>query len=300
MLATSPATAHPQRVRLPWRLDPAQVLAALESEALPFALVGAWAGGGAIVGSEPVRVADGSEDPFALLDELPPLDGRMPGRRRGLVRLARVSARGAGRAGAAGREQARWRCPSFTSPTTTMCCARTAMECGGSRRWSRRSAGMRSIDRAARLWDLLADTGVAEGAGRPRPLRLSRAVAEHHLRAVAECRERIAAGEIFQANICLRLDGEYRGSRNGAAAVALGRGAVPQYAAAFDTPDGGIVSLSPELFLRREGRTVRTGPIKGTAVRSVRPGTGRGGARAPAGVGQGRRRARDDRRPDAQ
>jgi len=37
--------------------------------------------------------------------------------------------------------------------------------------------------------------------------------------------------------------------------------------AAFDTPQGGVVSLSPELFLRRQGRRVRSGPIKGTADR---------------------------------
>ena len=37
------------------------------------------------------------------------------------------------------------------------------------------------------------------------------------------------------------------------------------------TPTGGIASLSPELFLRRDGRTVTTGPIKGTAPRSGDP-----------------------------
>jgi len=38
----------------------------------PFALVGDWAGGGALVGSAPVRVARADEDPFALLDEAGP------------------------------------------------------------------------------------------------------------------------------------------------------------------------------------------------------------------------------------
>ena len=46
----------------------------------------------------------------------------------------------------------------------------------------------------------------------------------------------------------------------------------PTYGAAFDTPDGGIASLSPELFLRRRGEQVCTGPIKGTIVRAPRPG----------------------------
>ncbi len=96
-------------------------------------------------------------------------------------------------------------------------------------------------------------------------------MADHHLRAVAECRERIAAGEIFQANICLRLESEYDGPATALVRNALVSGRVPQYTAAFDTPAGGIVSLSPELFLRRKGRQVRSGPIKGTAHRPNDP-----------------------------
>ena len=41
----------------------------------------------------------------------------------------------------------------------------------------------------------------------------------------------------------------------------------PTYGATFATPWGGIASLSPELFLRREGRDVTTAPIKGTVRR---------------------------------
>ena len=40
----------------------------------PFALIGAWAGGGAILGSDPLRVARPGEDLFALLDEVPEVD----------------------------------------------------------------------------------------------------------------------------------------------------------------------------------------------------------------------------------
>ena len=76
--------------------------------------------------------------------------------------------------------------------------------------------------------------------------------------------ERIAAGEIFQANLCLRLDASYAGD-----VAELYAHAAPQlepaYGACFVTPWGGVASLSPELFLRRRGRTVTTGPIKGTA-----------------------------------
>src|ERR1700749_984639 len=70
MVVTISTTASLERVRFPGHLEPAAVLAALESEPLPFALVGAWSGGGAIIGSDPIRIADQSEDPFAVLAEL--------------------------------------------------------------------------------------------------------------------------------------------------------------------------------------------------------------------------------------
>ena len=86
------------------------------------------------------------------------------------------------------------------------------------------------------------------------------------MQAVAECRARIAAGEIFQANLCLRLQGTWAGDAASLSASALRRIA-PPYAATFDTPDGSIASLSPELFLQRRGAEVVTAPIKGTAAR---------------------------------
>ena len=53
----------------------------------------------------------------------------------------------------------------------------------------------------------------------------------------------------------------------------------PAYGASFDTPDGAIASLSPELFLRRRGDEVVTAPIKGTAPRDADPAGGRGALR---------------------
>jgi anthranilate/para-aminobenzoate synthase component I len=102
------------------------------------------------------------------------------------------------------------------------------------------------------------------------PLRLSAARARHHLDAVADCRRRIAAGEIFQANICLRLQGQTDASPVDLFAAALTR-LDPPHAAVFTTPRGGIVSLSPELFLRRRGDHIVTGPIKGTIARDPDP-----------------------------
>jgi para-aminobenzoate synthetase/4-amino-4-deoxychorismate lyase len=81
---------------------------------------------------------------------------------------------------------------------------------------------------------------------------------------VRRCVERIAAGEIFQANLCLRLETAWDGD---VAELYLQAAAAlrPAYGACFVAPWGGIASLSPELFLRRAGRAVVTGPIKGTA-----------------------------------
>jgi para-aminobenzoate synthetase/4-amino-4-deoxychorismate lyase len=102
------------------------------------------------------------------------------------------------------------------------------------------------------------------------PLRLEDAAAAHHIEAVAACRARIAAGEIFQANLCVRLDGHFDGSAAELLARAL-TSVEPAYGASFDTPDGAIASLSPELFLRRVGDEVVTAPIKGTAPRDADP-----------------------------
>jgi para-aminobenzoate synthetase/4-amino-4-deoxychorismate lyase len=88
--------------------------------------------------------------------------------------------------------------------------------------------------------------------------------------AVAEAVERIAAGEVFQANICLRLQAGLDDApldlwRRGVAAVD------PAYAAFVGGDERAVASLSPELFLRRRGREVRTEPIKGTAPRDADP-----------------------------
>jgi para-aminobenzoate synthetase/4-amino-4-deoxychorismate lyase len=273
------------RVRLPWDCGPELVLAALASEEHLCCLSGVWAGGGTIIACDPLRLARPDEDPFTLLDDLP-----------------RVSA---GRAEAFGAVGGGW----FGWLGYRLAARVEDVPLAGDRPvplpdfhlayhdhvlhqdaygfwWFEALA---TLERAGELEQRLeqlrrrvaeqrhaATAGVAPAApsdapARPTPLRLRSEVAAHHLRAVAECRERIAAGEIFQANICQRLEGEYQGSATALLRGALIGGRVPQYTAAFDTPDGGVLSLSPELFLRRQGRHVRSGPIKGTVHRPSDP-----------------------------
>src|SRR4051794_27475049 len=61
------------RVPLDYDLPPERVLLALRDEPYPFALTGAWAGGGAIVGCAPRALLSG--DPFEALEDLPAARG---------------------------------------------------------------------------------------------------------------------------------------------------------------------------------------------------------------------------------
>jgi para-aminobenzoate synthetase/4-amino-4-deoxychorismate lyase len=85
-----------------------------------------------------------------------------------------------------------------------------------------------------------------------------------HVAAVADCRRRIAAGEIFQANLCLRLEAVLDGDP-----LDLFTRAVPAARPRFGALVDGALSLSPERFLRRDGRLVQAEPIKGTRPRTT-------------------------------
>ena len=89
-----------------------------------------------------------------------------------------------------------------------------------------------------------------------------------HVSAIDDCRERIAAGEIFQANLCLRLEAEWKGDPLDLFARTAGT-LEPRHGGVIAGPWGAVCSLSPELFLRRRGREVVTEPIKGTAPRTA-------------------------------
>ena len=271
----SSASATLMRVALDCALSPGQVLLLLaEREPLPFALSGTWTHparrGGAIVGADPLRVASDTEDPFALLDALPRVDDAPEG------------AVGGGWFGWLGyRLAARVeRIPlnahrPVSLPDFHLAYYDNVLRRTPDGQWwfealvtdARRDALER---RRRELADLLGRPAPVTPAPHVSELRLSAHDAEHHLDAVAQCRRRIAAGEIFQANLCLRLAGETRSRATDLFAAALER-VDPPFGAAFATPRGGIASLSPELFLRRRGRHILTGPIKGTIARDPDP-----------------------------
>ncbi|MFD4336144.1 chorismate-binding protein [Streptomyces anulatus] len=87
---------------------------------------------------------------------------------------------------------------------------------------------------------------------------------------VRRIREHIAAGDVYQANLCRVLSAPLPDGGAGADVDALtsllARGNPAPYAGTIRLPGHGVevATASPELFLRRDGRIVESGPIKGT------------------------------------
>ncbi|MGP3953802.1 chorismate-binding protein [Streptomyces sp. 7N604] len=87
---------------------------------------------------------------------------------------------------------------------------------------------------------------------------------------VRRIREHIAAGEVYQANLCRILSAPLPAGGDPADVDALtallARGNPAPYAGTVRLPAHGVevATASPELFLRRDGRVVESGPIKGT------------------------------------
>jgi para-aminobenzoate synthetase component I len=89
-----------------------------------------------------------------------------------------------------------------------------------------------------------------------------------YVAAITETRERIAAGTVYQANICRVLAAPLpreSGDLLPLAALLAERHHAP-YGGLVRLPEVGlqVVSASPEMFLRRDGRQVASAPIKGT------------------------------------
>ncbi len=240
---------------------PATAALILRGEERPFALLGAWAGGGALLGSRPVRVAVPGEDLFSLLDEQPVVESPDP------------VAVGGGWVGFLGFELRHAVEPGHPPPPRPIAVPDGdlafydhLLRCDAAGRWwfealvtPGREAALRARreELAARLADPRAPRPFATSDWRWTPSPAG------HARAVDACVERIAAGDLFQANLCTRLDGRLEGDALDLFATAAA--ALPTDRAAFVAgPWGTVASLSPELFLARRGRDVRSEPIKGT------------------------------------
>ena len=90
-----------------------------------------------------------------------------------------------------------------------------------------------------------------------------------YLAAVEEVRDRIAAGTVYQVNVCRVLSHELSQTADlDGLAHLLARGNPAPHAGRIHVPDAGIdvVCASPEAFLLRDGHRLESRPIKGTAT----------------------------------
>jgi para-aminobenzoate synthetase/4-amino-4-deoxychorismate lyase len=258
--------APPRLVRraLDWDLTPAGVLRLVRADPHPVALFGAWAGGSDIVGSRPVLVrasAGGSlDDVLDAGPDIPARDGAAFG--GGWIGYLGYSAAGEALPTAGPRRLPGW---WFGWYDHVLRRDRATGEWFFEALWT--------DERAAALERRFAELSAAAAAGPPPSesydcgvFRLIPSPASHQA-AVRRAVEYIWAGDIFQANICLRAEASFSGDPLDAFCQAAA-GTDPPYAAFAATGGGAVASLSPELFLRRTGRTVVSRPIKGTAPRA--------------------------------
>ena len=243
------------------------VLRALRGRSGLVALVGEWCGGGAVVCCDPVEVLPDDADPFDA------------------VVWAGDTTAGAGEAGFGGGWIGLWgyqlgrRLEPVPPPPR-----RPVPQ---AEHWFARYSWVLRQDADARWWfESLLPAGEAEsvladlertlavGRAEPRSYRFDPFTMtpdpQDHVRAVARAVEHIVAGDIFQANVCARLEAGFEGDPLDVFCAGV-EALAPPYAAFLDTGDRAVVSLSPELFLRRRGRTALTAPIKGTAPAEESP-----------------------------
>ena len=215
------------------------------------ARVTAWSGAwscGALVTCDPIRVAPPAADPFALLTDLPTV----------VPDPAHPHAVGGG-----------WFGYLPFGGAASLAYYRDVLRHDGERWWyealltSAFDEDMAGV-RLAGLRAVLAAPAAVEEA---RLELLGEPDMTGHVVAVERCVQAIRRGEIYQANIATHLDLRLHGSPHDAWARLVEERA-PARAALVADPAGTAVSASPELFLRRSGRQVRTAPIKGTRPRT--------------------------------
>jgi para-aminobenzoate synthetase/4-amino-4-deoxychorismate lyase len=152
--------------------------------------------------------------------------------------------------------------------------------------WIGRSAPRALDDALTRAW--LDKNGGAERA-KISDLTLSW-TREQYTQAFDKVEEFIAAGDVYQINLTLKFHFAFEGDAV-ALYAALRRKQRVAYGAVIGAPGFNVLSLSPELFFRREGKHMSTRPMKGAAAR---PHAARG--RAPQDLAcHGREAARRNR-----
>ena len=88
---------------------------------------------------------------------------------------------------------------------------------------------------------------------------------QEYVAAVEKVREGISRGDVYQINLCRVLTTTTRTPQLVGALPILNSGNPAPYLTSIELPNISIASASPELLLRREGSTITSSPIKGTA-----------------------------------
>jgi para-aminobenzoate synthetase component 1 len=237
---------------------PEQVLRALAARARrrgappPAALTGDWFGGSAVLAPSVRIVPVGRERAFSALDDLPEVAGPDGPAPEGAV--------GGGWVGFLGYDLG----ADGQLPPAAWGWADHVLRRDREDQWWFESLGEPDPQLVGELADLVT------GAHGPRRTWTAGPVAppdaERHRKAVSACVEEIAAGEIFQANICSRFRLPFDGDPVEVFAAGSER-FHPARAAYVAGGWGAVASLSPELFLARAGAVARSCPIKGTLPR---------------------------------
>ena len=245
--------------------SPSAVLRTARGDARPFALFGSWSGGRALVGSEPLLVVEDAADPFALFDLQPKVTTNVPG------------AIGGGWVGYLGYDLGRLieKLPSppprpVPVPRSILAFYDHLVVGDQSGKWW--FEALWSEEQSDRLesrlgeWLRRADAPDTEPGGFECSPFVLRPAPESHLVSVSRAIEHIRSGDVFQVNVCTRLEGEFSGDPLDLFCTGADRLA-PRFGAFLGHPSLAVASFSPELFLRRTGGQVLSSPIKGTARR---------------------------------
>ena len=271
------AGARLVRRPLGWDLEPADVLRLVRGDAHPVALFGAWAGDSDVVAAEPVAVRSAPGN-LAHVFDAPFPGGDGPAEARGAfgggwIGYLGYSAGGAALPAAAEASRVPRALPAWWFGFYDHVLRRDRMS--GEWFFEALWTGDRAEALTGRLADLTSRPVPGPGAYLFSPFRLVPG-AGGHTDAVRRAVEYIHRGDIFQANITLRAEAGFVGDPLDAFCQGA-CGLRPPYSAfiGVSAPGGrhgpvaraAVASLSPELFLRRAGRTVLSKPVKGTARR---------------------------------
>ncbi|AXT86272.1 bifunctional aminodeoxychorismate synthase component I/aminodeoxychorismate lyase [Aeromicrobium sp. A1-2] len=250
------------RTRLDLDLDPLDVLRLFRGRERLVALLGAWHHGEALIAFDPVEVLQG--DAFDGIDSAPGSASSAPD----------LGGFGGGWIGAWGYQLGRLveRLPETPRRPVPQPDHRIAFYDHVLRRtdgaWWLESLRT-DPDRDAAIVAVLAASRSAPRAYEVGTFEMT-PTPQAHRAALATVLEHIAAGDIFQANLCARLEAPFHGDPLDVFCAGVER-IGPAYAAFVSSPEGALASLSPELFLRRTGDEVLSSPIKGTAALDTDP-----------------------------